>query len=804
MSRFSKWIAVGCMAAGLGNAYAATQLQIDQAWNKGIAWLMLNQHGDGGWSSTLADGNATRQGLGMQATSAAVVGLANMNIKNGYTYLGGVAWLGNAEPASVDALALQTLGLKLSGKDITALGTQLTNARNNNNLWGAYTKYERSVVDTSLGLRAMLDVNAAYVQAGVAVCTLLIAQHTVAPDFGWSHVIPATGTPPSQQSSNIAATVNAVLALKRWQGATTGVTCSNGATQITFTFSTVYANAVSWLVTKKTADNGFGDNGVSGVLESALALRLLKTVAPTNAATATTIDYLIAQQAADGSWRGDALQTAEVLHALSVVSTVATQRPSTTVATDTDKDGVPDGVEAVFGTNPTVADSRFLASGSGATVTQPAQMMAAASVTGAPAAAQLTTVPTTDDQNTLATSWNNDSDVELFVAGSATQLPVLERALEGLYDKGKMQTLLDDGNSRGALQGGLYRAYYGTVSGALIDGLESKRLLIHFSARGGSAAGVAAIARAETVARMAIGKSCVDLDGSGRWSCPAGDTVAAVPDVGLSELPPTWYARDYSTETGTPLTQTELARLDAKPINTAAYGVAASNALRTAGLGDLARAQLTRLLTGAEHDDWGSIQSSLPAQPIVVCRLAPGSQSAAEALILGAGCNANAPAAARAQTNADGVLTAPGYLITESDSPLGVAECLNRAHDGGTLNVNGTAITLRSGGFAIGVLGLGAQPGSMDKWNYVSLDGNVPSQERINNGAYPYVATAWMQWRNTAVKGVAAPTASRLALARYLRERLGDATTLYDAMGFRTLPTGGASSDVCDPLSGAK
>ena len=55
---------------------AATQVQIDAAWNKGLAWLMTHQHGDGGWSSTVSDGNVTRQALGFQATAAVVEALA--------------------------------------------------------------------------------------------------------------------------------------------------------------------------------------------------------------------------------------------------------------------------------------------------------------------------------------------------------------------------------------------------------------------------------------------------------------------------------------------------------------------------------------------------------------------------------------------------------------------------------------------------------------------------------------------------------------------------------------------------------
>jgi hypothetical protein len=781
MRRTCTWIASGYLFFLPSLASTATQLQVDQAWNKGVAWLMLNQHGDGGWSSTLLDGNTTRQGLGMQATSAAVDALASMGLKGGYTYMGGVAWLGNAEPASVDALARQILGLKASGSNLGAYGTRLTAARNSQNLWGAYARYERSVMDTALGLRAMLDVNAAYAEANENGCALLAAQHKTAPDYGWSHAILVTGMPAGQKSSTIAATAHAVLALKRWAGSVPSMACSTG----TYTFSTLFNNAVSWLLTKKNADSGFGDNGTSSVLESALALAMLKAVAPSNAATATTLNYLIAQQAADGSWgMADALQTAETLSALAAASTVTGQRPSDAVAMDTDKDGVPDDAEVILGTNPATTDSRYLADGSGSTVTQPAQLLAAASVAGAPTSSGVVNIASDSGGDALVNSWIKPADVELYLAGTSTQFQVFPKVMERLVEKGGLEILLDDGGVRGSASGSLYRAYYGVITGTADAHLDGKRLLVHFSAQGGTESGVGPVARASAVPRMRVDRDCVETD-TGRWSCPAGDRVSSVPDAGVTEAPPDW-------KTGTTintLRNTELARLDTQPVNSISYGLAVSDGLRNASLNSLDFPVLARLMAG-DIQTWNEADAGLPDKAVVLCRLAQGAQPAVEALVLGQGCNADARRAATATRSSGGL---SGLLVVENESTEAVVRCLERADAGGDLVVGGAHVTVPPGSLAAGVITTDRQPASIEHWGFIGMDGVEPGRAAIQSGTYRNASHGWMHWRKTSVSGIAPPSGDKLALLKRIRSLLGDPGVLSDAEGaFPVRDAGGA------------
>src|SRR5574341_1532448 len=87
----------------LSVAQAASQAQIDTAWNKGVAWLLTHQRADGSWRSTA--------GTEVMATATALEALNRVNVK-GYPFALGVAWLSNAEAASVDSLARRIMALK--------------------------------------------------------------------------------------------------------------------------------------------------------------------------------------------------------------------------------------------------------------------------------------------------------------------------------------------------------------------------------------------------------------------------------------------------------------------------------------------------------------------------------------------------------------------------------------------------------------------------------------------------------------------------------------------------------------------
>lgn len=764
---------------------AATQVQIDAAWNKGLAWLMTNQHGDGGWSSIVSDGNVTRQALGFQATAAAVEALANINLKTGYTYMGGVAWLSNAEPASVEAAARQILALKAAGEDVTALATKLASWRNVRSSWGAFPQYEAGLPDNALGILSLLDAQGASYNTAelfAATCAVMVSQRPT-PNFLfpydlWAPLTPST-PPAGLTTGGVIPSAYALMAVNKAATRLVNGTCSDG---VVYALATVVANGVAGVVAKKNFDNGFGDNGTSAILETALALRALKTVAPTNAAAVTAFDYLVATQALDGSWAGDALQTAEVMLALAAPTTALGQRPLPAVVTDTDKDGIPDLVEPILGTNPAVADSRFLADGAGSVVTQPALLRAAAAIMQAPSAASLISETGTPSPST----WNRAVDRELFIAGSSLQMTTLGDVLASLFAPSTAEVLLDDGGAVGAEQGHMYRAYYGTVAGSGIAGLDGQRLLIHVSSQGGSYAGAVAVARAISVARMVIDANCSDSNNNHRWSCPIGNTVKAIPEAGLSDVQPALHVGVNVAPGGLPITASDVARLNAAPINALVLGPGVTRSLRNAGLTSLSRTNLASILSGKTKSSWNEIAGQLPAQPMILCRMNDGAQPATNAVFLKYACDASAalPAVAASNVGAGGgTLRSPGYLVVNNATADEVSACLNKADQGGTFQIGSTQVNVPPGSFAVGILGRARQPAADDRWTYLAVDGVDASKANVAVGKYPAYTEAWMQWRRAAANGVAAPNSTTLELLKLLRQRLSNAEILQGLNG---------------------
>ncbi len=331
-----------CKASTTTIAVSATPT----AREKGLAWLITHQKADGNWGSV--------SGTEFGATSAAVDALLGAGAK-GLPYVRGISWLGNGAAPSIDSLARQIATLQPTNVDLTALVQQLLAWRNLSLSWGAYEGFGTSFPDTALALGAIRKSGVAYPDADLqtGLCTILTAQKTgdVTIAGSWSYIKPGTTPPASAIASAVIPTVynvleiNAVKAAKSW----TSVSCGGTG----YTLSTTVDNGINWLLTqRKNPDGGFGESGASTPFETALVYQLLRTLKPSDPATSAARAYLIARQGSDGSWNGDALQTATVVNALGGGLLV-----------DTDDDGIPDIVEGILGTNPLVPDSRYLARG---------------------------------------------------------------------------------------------------------------------------------------------------------------------------------------------------------------------------------------------------------------------------------------------------------------------------------------------------------------------------------------------------------------------------------------------------------
>lgn len=325
--------------------FAATPAQIDQARVQGLAWLMTHQKGDGSWTGAA--------GLEVQSTSAVLEAFMNAGIQRGNSYNAALSMLANAQPASIDGKSRQIATLKRAGSDVSQLASQLQASGNYYKAWGALPGYGSSPADTALALNILLDAISGYSvnDAASAVCAAILPAQQA--NGGWSYISKGASMPASSSSASILPTAYTVLLLQKVNATLfTGVTCNSTG----YTLSTAINNGISFLVSKQSAtDHGFGDNGSSGVLETALAYKAIYAVNPAHSALVPAQDYLIGQQS-NGAWGNDPLQTALALQTF----------PVTTLA-DTSQDGIPDVVKTALNIN-NGTDGRNLLPGNGQSV----------------------------------------------------------------------------------------------------------------------------------------------------------------------------------------------------------------------------------------------------------------------------------------------------------------------------------------------------------------------------------------------------------------------------------------------------
>jgi len=329
---------------------AATQAEIDASRINAIAWLISNQQGDGSWRST--DNSA------IQSTAGAVQALSNAGV-TGFSYVRGLAWLANTEASNVDSLSRQIIAMSDAGMDTQEKLDKLIAWRNRKSSWGAYDRYSTSFPDTPLASSAIRsDATTFSTETGAllnAVCEIVKAQKTggATIDGSWSYMPPVDVALSSLASSAVLPTVYNLLEISAYIDL--GYTSRNCSGTV-YNFNTVINSGLNWLLTQRmnVADGGFGDDSISNVLDTALAYLAIAKLAPGDPSLTAAQDYLINAQSIDGSWSGDALVTA-----------VAAGTFSPLILADFDKDGIPDSVEIVLGTNPAVADSRDFATGNG-------------------------------------------------------------------------------------------------------------------------------------------------------------------------------------------------------------------------------------------------------------------------------------------------------------------------------------------------------------------------------------------------------------------------------------------------------
>ncbi|NQD36437.1 hypothetical protein HPT27_05315 [Permianibacter sp. IMCC34836] len=316
---------------------------------RGLAWLISHQQGDGAWR--------TGPGSDVPVTSVALQALTNAKI-GGYSTSAAVALLGSSNAYSVDAQARRANALMLAGADASRYLSVLTQQLGGQQTWGTYSAFDHSNMDTALATIALRDANASYPGYANAACKLVTNQNSM--DFGWSYVQTRdiANSPSSQLTSSVIPTVYVLQAINRLKALAPSYSC----TEQSYALQTILDSGINGLISNKLKPDGsFGDGSSGTILETALVHELLRVTRPTDAVTTSALNYLATNQtlvsgSAYGSWGLDAYITAQVLRSYPTLDTPLS---------DVDSDGVPDLVELQLGTNPSVADSRYLATGNG-------------------------------------------------------------------------------------------------------------------------------------------------------------------------------------------------------------------------------------------------------------------------------------------------------------------------------------------------------------------------------------------------------------------------------------------------------
>lgn len=318
-----------------------------------------------------------------------------------------------------------------------------------------------------------------------------------------------------------------------------------------------------------------------------------------------------------------------------------------------------------------------------------------------------------------------------------------------------------------------------------------------YRVKGGSGYGVFPVARNQGIEVMALNSTVCGATGAGTnasaYICPISATTM-IPDAGISDVAPALFINPYNTEGETAaasLTASELAVLTSTPLYHLAFGLPVTATVPTTVAFN--RSIVASILTG-NVGTWDMVDSSLPADDILICRRTPGSGTQAVFNLYygnypcdtSAAFNAPLDRTVSAAWNASTrTFTVPagnlgGPVVIENASSGDVRKCLDAADAGGSYTTtdrdgHNVAVTITGAHKAIGVLSadsLGNSVltpvagqsigGSNAKWQFRSLDG-----------------AGTFTWDNAAVAPVATGTGKFPTLANFI-----DGT--WDAQGLES------------------
>lgn len=300
---------------------------------------------------------------------------------------------------------------------------------------------------------------------------------------------------------------------------------------------------------------------------------------------------------------------------------------------------------------------------------------------------------------------------------------------------------------------------YEAIAGTLAAGTgpwAGQTAIFIYRVKGGSVHGVNAVARNAAIETLVVKSGNCGSSGSGTvaspYVCDVSDDTAAKPhrspDAGVSDMAPKFFQSPYNTEGEVPdpaLTEAELANFATiQPLFTIPFAPALTSNVSVA----LNKPAIAAIMTG-NVGTWNQVDSSLPADDIVICRRVQGSgtQAVFNNYFGGFPCetNSNVPAARDASGAWDPVSgnytvdgNSGGLIVIENSTSGDVRSCLDAAATAtsidksyNTVNRHGDPISVtfkaKPGGYkAIGTLSMDsiAKSNAAGNWSFRSLDGN--------------------------------------------------------------------------------
>jgi hypothetical protein len=387
-----------------------------------------------------------------------------------------------------------------------------------------------------------------------------------------------------------------------------------------------------------------------------------------------------------------------------------------------------------------------------------------------------------------------------------------------------------------APSGSSYRAYSCRLSKKVGDFIVDTPVLLVKRDAGGSFEGVNPVALAAAQTNMLVDSSCTATGNPSpatdilvpSFACPGTQNV--VSDAGFSDVEPALFQRPVNLPDGqSPLTKTQLGRLDIKTVNQTVFGVAVNKGLYRDLQNDqgfaqddadanrptlrstwVAAALQGQAEGGAKKTGWSVVfaNSNPGAKQVNVCRrvVGSGTQAVSNTYFV--------------SIDYEPLLT--NYQVFGQTYNAGKTASLGA--NVGTIQENGTkAVQLGSGssnvetclgttveganGYGLGVISRENNPtpaGLPDKnYRFVRLNGDQPNRDGAKVGNYDFVFNATMQWNEDTI----AAGSAKEAFLSALRNNAGDPASLNGAdvdtqQGVLSPPStySGAYEDLTDPV----